>query len=239
MLLTTITVTNICKRHKTTDTLIDISFEAKPGRITAFLGPNGAGKSSTLRIILGLDHPSTGTATFDGKLYTEFRAPLKNVGAMFDGIGGSHMRKVRTHLKMIAQANSIPIRRVSEVLSFVDMTHKSKARLGTLSLGEGQKIGLAIALLGNPQYLVLDEPMNGLDPGGMRTLRTLIRNLAKQGKTILLSSHLLSEMEMIADDVVMINHGKIIATGDIHLLMKNQTSLESIFFSLTEGRVPN
>lgn len=209
-----------------------MSFEAKQGKITAFLGPNGAGKSSTLRILLGLDC-STGTATFGGREYVTFDRPLKVVGAAFDGIGGDLSRKVKTHLKIIAQSNSIPNSRVAEVLKIVGLSDKDKARIGTLSLGEGQRLGLAAALLGNPQYLVLDEPTNGLDPTGIRWFRKFIRQQADLGKTVLLSSHLLSEVEAVADDVVIINHGKIIATGGLYQVMEHLESLEDVFFSLT------
>lgn len=233
--LKSINVTNVCKRHGQKDILINVSFEARPGRVTAFLGHNGAGKSSTLRILLGLDHPLTGTATFGGENYTQFETPLQVVGAVFDGIGGTPSRRVRTHLRMIAQSNNISSGRVPEVLELVGLTDKSKAQLGTLSLGEGQRLGLAVALLGNPQYLVLDEPTNGLDPMGIRWFRGFIRQQSDMGKTVLLSSHLLSEMEAVADDVVIINHGKIIANGELNKVRKSLESLEDVFFSLTEG----
>ncbi|WP_048601031.1 ABC transporter ATP-binding protein [Rubeoparvulum massiliense] len=228
-----IVISHVNKRHGNKEILKDVSFEAKQGRITAFLGPNGAGKSSTLRILLGLDR-STGTATFGGRNYVTFDTPLKVVGAAFDGIGGNLSRKVKTHLKIIAQSNGIPKSRVAEVLKIVGLSDKGNARLGTLSLGEGQRLGLTAALLGNPQYLVLDEPTNGLDPTGIRWFRKFIRQQADLGKTVLLSSHLLSEVEAVADDVVIIDHGKIIATGGLHQVMKNLESLEDVFFSLTE-----
>lgn len=229
-----IVISQLCKRHGEKDILKNVSFEAKQGRITAFLGPNGAGKSSTLRILLGLDR-STGTATFGGKNYVTFDTPLKVVGSAFDGIGGTPSRRVKTHLNIIAQSNNISFSRVPEVLEIVGLSEKSEARLGTLSLGEGQRLGLAAALLGDPQYLVLDEPTNGLDPTGIRWFRTFIRQQSDMGKTVLLSSHLLSEVEAVADDVVIINHGKIIATGELQHVMKNLESLEDVFFSLTEG----
>lgn len=230
-----ICVSGLCKRHGKKDILKDISFVARAGRVTAFLGPNGAGKSSTLRILLGLDYPLAGTATFGGRRYARLETPLQLVGAVFDGVGGVRSRKVRTHLRLIAQSNNIPIQRVSEVLHLVGLTEKGTARLGTLSLGEGQRLGLAAALLGNPQYLVLDEPMNGLDPGGIRWLRGFIRNQAEQGKTVLLSSHLLSEVETIADDVIIIDHGQVLAAGSLETVKQSLKSLEDVFFSLTDG----
>lgn len=191
----------ICKQYGNRNVLTDVTFEAKPGRVTAFLGPNGAGKSSTLRILLGLDAPLSGTATFGGKKYTHLETPLQVVGTVFDNLGGAHYRKVQTHLRMIAKSNNIPDSRVSDVLSLVNLTDKSKAKLETLSLGEGQRLGIAVALLGDPQYLVFDEPVNGLDPGGIRWFRQFIQEQAGRGKTVLLSSHFLSEVESIADDI--------------------------------------
>lgn len=229
-----ILISNLYKKHGERQILNNVSFEAKEGRITAFLGPNGAGKSSTLRILLGLDN-STGSATFGGKKYATYDTPLKVVGAAFDGVGGAPSRKVKTHLKIIAQSNSISKDRISEVLDIVGLSDKGNAKLGTLSLGEGQRLGLAAALLGDPQYLVLDEPTNGLDPTGIRWFRKFIRQQSDMGKTVLLSSHILSEVEAVADDVVIINHGKIITTGEIKDVMKDLESLEDVFFSLTEG----
>lgn len=233
--LKSINVTNVCKRYGQKEILKNVSFEANPGRVTAFLGHNGAGKSSMLRILLGLDYPLAGTATFGDKNYTQLQTPLQVVGSVFDGIGGTPSRKVKTHLRMIAQSNNISSERVTEVLELVSLTDKSKAKLGTLSLGEGQRLGLAAALLGDPQYLVLDEPTNGLDPAGIRWFRNFIHNQSVQGKTVLLSSHLLSEVEAIADDVVIIDHGCVIAAGELHSVMQNLESLEDVFFSLTEG----
>jgi len=226
---------NVCKRHGNKEILHDISFSAKSGRVTGFLGPNGAGKSSTLRILLGLDRATLGTATFGGKKYSEFLMPLKEVGAVFDGIGGAKSRKVLTHLKMIARSNNISNLRADEMIDFVGLSHRRKAKLGTLSLGEGQRLGLASALLGNPQYLVLDEPANGLDPAGIRGLRDFIRAEADKGKTVLFSSHILAEVEAIADDVVIINEGYIVAQGTLESVRQNLKSLEDVFFSLTGG----
>lgn len=231
----TINISNLSKQHHQKQILENISFEAKAGRITAFLGPNGAGKSSTLRILLGLDRPSAGTATFGNQNYRHFNFPLQVVGAAFDGIGGVPSRKVSTHLKIIATSNNIPKDRISEVLTSVDLSHKSHSRLGTLSLGEGQRLGIATALLGNPQYLVFDEPTNGLDPMGIKWFRNFIRKQADLGKTVLLSSHYLTEIEAVADDIVVINKGKVVATGELHEVMKNIETLEDVFFSLTEG----
>lgn len=230
----TIVVQNLTKEHGKKEVLKGISFEAKEGRITAFLGPNGAGKSSTLRILLGLDRATKGSAEFDGHAYKEFNQPLTVVGASFDGIGGATTRTVKTHMRMIAQSNGIPMERVDEVITIVGLEEKRRSRLGTLSLGEGQRLGLGIALLGNPQYLVLDEPTNGLDPMGIRWFRGFIREQSNSGKTVLLSSHLLSEVEAVADDVVIIQHGTIVAQGELNAVKKSLASLEDVFFALTE-----
>ena len=232
-----IMISNVYKEHGNKKILEDISFSARAGRITAFLGPNGAGKSSTLRILLGLDRATAGTATFGTQNYRDFNFPLAVVGAAFDGIGGVPSRKVRTHLKIIAISNHIPKDRITEVLAIVDLSHKSHSRLGTLSLGEGQRLGIATALLGNPQYLVFDEPTNGLDPMGIKWFRNFIRKQADLGKTVLLSSHYLTEIEAVADDVVVISKGKVVATGELREVMKNIEKLEDVFFSLTEGGV--
>lgn len=233
--LDNIVVSSVCKQHKKVNILENISFEAKKGRITAFLGPNGAGKSSTLRILLGLDRPLSGRATFRGQKYSEFKYPLQVVGSAFDGIGGTPSRKVVTHLKIIAKSNRISNKRISEVLKMVDLSKKSRSQLGTLSLGEGQRLGIAIALLGDPQYLVLDEPTNGLDPMGIKWFRKFIRRQADLGKTILLSSHYLSEIEAVADDIVIIDKGKIVVAGDLQEVMQSIEKLEDVFFMLTEG----
>ncbi|ECB9834703.1 ATP-binding cassette domain-containing protein [Listeria monocytogenes] len=232
-----IVIANVCKQHKKIDVLKNISFEAKSGRITAFLGPNGAGKSSTLRILLGLDRPLSGTATFGSEQYRHFTFPLQLVGSSFDGIAGTPSRSIKSHLKIIAKSNNIPNQRISEVLEIVKLSSKTNSKLGTLSLGEGQRLGIAISLMGNPQFLVLDEPTNGLDPMGIKWFRNFIREQANEGKTVLLSSHYLSEIEAVADDVVIINNGQIIASGELHTVMQNIESLEDVFFMLTEGGI--
>ena len=229
-----IKIENVCKERNGKKILQNISFSAKSGRITAFLGPNGAGKSSTLRILLGLDRSNSGKASFDDKEYRTLAQPLLVVGASFDGLAGLPTRKVYHHLQIIAASNGIAKSRIDEVLELTGISHKAQARLGELSLGEGQRLGLAAALLGNPQFLVLDEPTNGLDPSGIKWFRKFIRQQADQGKTVLLSSHILSEIEMIADNVVLINHGKIIKEGQMSDVMQGVASLEELFFNMTE-----
>ena len=224
-----------CLPYKDGDILKNVSFTAEEGEVTAFLGPNGAGKSSTLRILLGLDRPSLGTALIGGKKYCDIERPLLTVGASFDGVGAPSDRTVFQHLKIAAASNGIDFFRISEVLSITDIEHKRYSKISNLSLGEGQRLGIATALLGNPQYLILDEPTNGLDPGGIRWFRNFIREQASTGKTVLLSSHILSEVEAITDKVVFIDKGSIIASGTLHNIMNGFDNLEDVFFHLTGG----
>ena len=230
-----IEIRNVTKTYKDGDILKNVSFTAEEGEVTAFLGPNGAGKSSTLRILLGLDRPSLGTALIGGKKYCDIERPLLTVGASFDGVGAPSDRTVFQHLKIAAASNGIDFSRITEVLSITDIEHKRYSKISNLSLGEGQRLGIATALLGNPQYLILDEPTNGLDPGGIRWFRNFIREQASTGKTVLLSSHILSEVEAITDKVVFIDKGSIIASGTLHNIMNGFDNLEEVFFHLTGG----
>lgn len=232
-----IKISNVSKKYGNKEILKDISFEAKKGRITAFLGPNGAGKSTTLRILLGLDSADTGTAFIDGKKYSKWHNPLTKVGASFDGVGSPNDRTVYQHLRIISVSNGIPKNRIDEVMEITGIAHKASSAVGNLSLGEGQRLGIAAALLGNPQFLIFDEPTNGLDPGGIRWFREFIKNQAKLGKTVLLSSHMLSEVEAVTNDVVIINHGKIVSCGSMEDVMKDISSLEALFFELTAEEV--
>ena len=229
-----IEIKNLCKGYGHTTILDDISFVAKEGRVTAFLGPNGAGKSSTLRILLGLDQATSGSATIAGKNYKDIRNPLFVVGATFDGLGSPSDRTVYQHLRIVAASNGIEKSRISEVLAITDIAHKKNESIGHLSLGETQRVSLATALLGNPQFLILDEPTNGLDPSGIRWLRNFLKEQSEKGKTILLSSHILSEVEAVTDDVVFIHKGKIIANGELKKIMKDTVSLEEVFFNLIQ-----
>lgn len=212
-----------------------MGFTAAPGEVTAFLGPNGAGKSSTLRILLGLDRADSGSALFGGKRYRDIDRPLTRVGALFDGLAGNKMRSVASHLAIVAESNGIPRTRVSQVLEEVGLSAKRKSRLGTLSLGEGQRLGLAVALLGEPQFLVLDEPTNGLDPAGIRWFRNFVREQAALGRTVLLSSHALSEVQAVADRAVVISKGSILLDSPLAEATEKISSLEDLFFELTEG----
>lgn len=230
-----IEIRDVTKTYKDGDILKNVSFTAEEGEVTAFLGPNGAGKSSTLRILLGLDRASSGTALIGGKKYCDFERPLLTVGASFDGVGAPNDRTVFQHLKIAAASNGIDLSRISEVLSITDIEHKRYSKIGNLSLGEGQRLGIATALLGKPQYLILDEPTNGLDPSGIRWFRNFIREQASAGKTVLLSSHILSEVEAVTDKVVFINKGSIIASGTLNNIMNGFDNLEDVFFHLTGG----
>lgn len=230
-----IEIRDVTKTFKEGDILKNVSFTAEEGEVTAFLGPNGAGKSSTLRILLGLDRPSSGTALIGGKKYCDIERPLLTVGASFDGVGAPSDRTVFQHLKIAAASNGIDFSRISEVLSITDIEHKRYSKIGNLSLGEGQRLGIATALLGNPQYLILDEPTNGLDPSGIRWFRNFIREQASNGKTVLLSSHILSEVEAVTDKVVFIDKGSIIASGTLHNILNGFDNLEDVFFHLTGG----
>ncbi|QIM16905.1 ATP-binding cassette domain-containing protein [Leucobacter insecticola] len=215
--------------------LSGITFRALPGRVTGFLGPNGAGKSSILRILLGLDRPTLGTALVEGKPYRTLREPLRTVGSMLDGSGAHRSRTAQDHLGWVARSNGIPRRRVAEVLDEVGLAEAARTRVGKFSLGMGQRLGLATALLGEPSALVLDEPVNGLDPEGIRWIRGLLRRHADVGGTVLLSSHLMSEIAEIADDLVIITGGRVVAEGSTAEVTSGYNSLEEAFFGLTGG----
>ncbi len=187
----------------------------EPGVVTGFLGPNGAGKTTTMRMILGLDRPTSGTATIDGKSYRELADPLRHVGALLDAKQTHPNRSVRAHLQWIAATHRLPVSRIDDVLDMVGLSSAAEKKAGTLSLGMSQRLGIAAALLGDPQVLLFDEPVNGLDPEGIRWVRTLIRTLAGEGRTVFVSSHLLAEMSNTADRLVVIGRGKLIASTTV------------------------
>jgi ABC-2 type transport system ATP-binding protein len=228
-----LSIDGLGKRHGPRAVLSDVTFQARPGRVTGFLGPNGAGKSSTLRILLGLDRASAGTALIDGRPYRSLRDPLRVVGSMLEGSGAHRSRTARNHLAWLARSNAIPRRRVDEVLDRVGLAGAGRTRVGRFSLGMAQRLGLAAALLGEPAALVLDEPVNGLDPGGIRWLRGLLRAHADAGGTVLLSSHLMGEVAEIADDLVVITGGRIVAAGPFAEITTGHATLEDAFFALT------
>ncbi|MBB5914207.1 ABC-2 type transport system ATP-binding protein [Nocardia transvalensis] len=206
-----IEVTGLTKRFGATVAVDDLTFSVKPGQVTGFLGPNGAGKSTTMRMILGLDKPTSGTAVIQGKPYRELDNPLSVVGALLDAKWVHPNRSARSHLRWMAASNGIPQARVEEVLRLVGLSEVANKNAGGFSLGMSQRLGLAGALLGDPPVLLFDEPVNGLDPEGILWIRRFMQRLAAEGRTVLVSSHLLSEMAQTADHLVVIGRGKLIA----------------------------
>lgn len=231
-----IEIAGLTKHYRTGKAVDGVTFTARPGRVTGFLGPNGAGKSTTLRVLLGLDAPTSGHALINGRLYRDLPHPLRTVGALVDGAGPILERRAVDHLTWIAQSNRIPRQRVREVLDLVNLGGVAKQRVKKYSLGMRQRLGIAVALLGEPDILVLDEPVNGLDPDGIRWIRGFLRDYAAAGRTVLLSSHLMTEVADTADDVVIINHGRIVTQGPLADVTAGHTSLEGAFFALTGDR---
>jgi ABC-2 type transport system ATP-binding protein len=213
-----IEVVDLTKRYGKVLAVDHLSFRVEPGTITGFLGPNGAGKSTTLRSVLGLVHPDTGGATVLGRTYRELDRPLHRVGAVLEASEVHPGRSGRNHLRVLATASGIPRSRVEEVLDLVELSAAAKRRVKGYSLGMRQRLGLATALLGDPEVLVLDEPANGLDPAGVRWLRDLLRSLAGEGRTILVSSHVLAEVAQTVDEVLIIDHGKLIVESSLEQL---------------------
>ena len=206
-----IEVQALSKRYGDTIAVDDLSFAVQPGHVTGFLGPNGAGKSTTMRMIVGLDHPTAGTVTVDGRRYQDHPAPLREVGALLEAKSIHKGRSARNHLLALAQTHGIPARRVEEVLAMVGLEPVGRRRAGGFSLGMAQRLGMAAALLGDPATVILDEPVNGLDPDGVLWVRTLLKTLAAEGRTVLVSSHLMSEMAVTADHLVVIGRGRLLA----------------------------
>ena len=206
-----IEVRGLTKRYGKTTAVDDLSFTVESGRVTGFLGPNGAGKSTTMRMMLGLDRPSSGTVTFNGQTYRELAQPLKTVGALLDAKWVHPNRSASAHLRWMAGSNKIPMSRVDEVLDLVGLTSVAGKRAGGFSLGMSQRLGIAGALLGDPEVLLFDEPVNGLDPEGILWIRLFMQGLAAEGRSVLVSSHLMSEMALTATDLVVIGRGRLIA----------------------------
>jgi ABC-2 type transport system ATP-binding protein len=226
----------LSKRYGRTAAVNDLSFTVLPGRVTGFLGPNGSGKSTTMRLIMGLDRPDAGKATIGGRSYLDLPWPLREVGALLEARSFHPGRSAYAHLAALAAGGGISRRRVDEVLGLVGLADVSRRRAGTFSLGMTQRLGMAAALLGDPAVLLLDEPVNGLDPDGIRWLRGLLQSLAGQGRTVLVSSHLISEMAVTADHLLVIGHGRLLADASVGELTAGGTSLEQAFFELTEVR---
>ena len=201
----------LTKRYGSRLAVDDLNFTVRPGMVTGFLGPNGAGKSTTMRLILGLDRPTAGTVTVDGRTHRRAASPMHEVGALLDARAVHGGRSARSHLLCLAQTNGIPARRVDEVLGIVGLSDVARKRSKTFSLGMSQRLGVAAALLGDPQVLMFDEPVNGLDPEGILWIRTLMRSLAAEGRVVFVSSHLMSEMENTADHLIVVGKGRLVA----------------------------
>lgn len=210
-----ILIENLVKKYGSATAVDHLEFEVKPGKITGFLGPNGAGKSTTMRMMLGLDRPDSGHVFINGRTYRDYAAPIHEVGALLDAKSVFGKRSARKHLTWIAQAGGVDQKRVHDVLEMVGLTSAASKHVGEFSLGMSQRLGIAAALLGDPPVLLFDEPVNGLDPEGIRWFRTLMKQLANEGRTILVSSHLMSEMQATADHVIVIGKGKLVADAPI------------------------
>ena len=213
----------LTKRYGDTTAVDELSFTVRPGIVTGFLGPNGAGKSTTMRMILGLDTPTSGRVTVAGKPFAELPSPMRTVGALLDAKAVHPSRTARSHLRCLALSNQIPTGRVDEVLDLVGLTGVAGRRAGTFSLGMSQRLGIAAALLGDPEVLMFDEPVNGLDPEGIHWIRKLMRSLAAEGRTVLVSSHLMSEMALTADHLLILGRGKLIADTGIGEFIAEQS----------------
>jgi ABC-2 type transport system ATP-binding protein len=218
-----IALRSLTKRYDGRAAVDDLTFDVLPGRVTGFLGPNGAGKSTTMRMILGLDRPDGGTALIRGRGYRDLKHPLHEVGGLLEANGVHPGRSGRAHLVSMARSNGIAPARVDAVLATVGLTDKAGRRAGTYSLGMMQRLGIAGVLLGDPGVLLLDEPVNGLDPDGVRWIRELMRSLAGEGRTVFVSSHLMSEMQQTADRLIVINKGRLIADATVEDLIGTAT----------------
>ena len=205
----------LTKRYGDKTAVDTVSFTIAPGTVTGFLGPNGAGKSTTMRMIMGLDRPTSGSVTVNGKPYGAHRSPLREVGALLDAKAVHPGRSARSHLRTMAATHHIPTSRVDEVIEMTGLAGVAGKRVGGFSLGMGQRLGIAAALLADPRTLILDEPVNGLDPEGVQWVRQLVRGLAAEGRTVFLSSHLMSEMAQTADQLLVIGRGRIITAGPV------------------------
>ena len=203
----------------------DLTFTVKPGIVTGFLGPNGSGKSTTMRLVLGLDRPTRGDVTVNGKHYREHAAPLHEVGALLEARSIHTGRSARNHLRALAQTHGIARKRVDELIDLVGLHDVARKRAGKFSLGMGQRLGIASALLGDPHTLLLDEPVNGLDPEGIHWIRNLLRGLAAEGRTVFVSSHLMSEMAVTADHLIVIGRGKLIADTTVDEFVRRASGL--------------
>ncbi|MEV4538011.1 ABC transporter ATP-binding protein [Asanoa sp. NPDC049518] len=230
-----IVVSGLTKRYKTLLAVDGLSFNVRPGRVTGFLGPNGAGKTTTLRMLLNLVTPTSGSATIGGQRYADLRDPLRTVGAVLEASSAHKGRTGINHLRVICAAAGLPKKRADEALELVGLTPAAKRKFKGYSLGMRQRLGIAAAMLGDPRVLILDEPANGLDPEGIRWMRSLLQGLAREGRTVLVSSHLLSEMELLADDVVIIANGKLIRQGPMGEVVTSMTTTAHVRVRTPQG----
>jgi len=230
-----IEVRELTKRYGPVLAVDGLSFRLRPGAVTGFLGPNGSGKSTTMRMILGLDYPDGGTARLGGRCYRDLGWPLREVGALLEAKAFHPGRSARAHLAALAASNKIPRARVDEVLDIAGLSGVATRRAGKFSLGMAQRLGIAAALLGDPGVLVFDEPVNGLDPEGIRWIRTLMKSLAGQGRTVFVSSHLITEMAVTAERLIVIGGGRLLADTTVAELSGRSESLEDAFLDLTSA----
>jgi ABC-2 type transport system ATP-binding protein len=231
--MTTIETRGLVKRYRSILAVDRLTFDVRPGTVTGFLGPNGAGKSTTMRMIIGLDRPDAGQVRIGRNRYGDLRWPLREVGALLEAKAFHPGRTARAHLTALAASNAIAPGRVEEVLALTGLEKAANRRAGKFSLGMSQRLGIAAALLGDPGVLLLDEPVNGLDPEGIRWIRNLMRNLAAQGRTVLISSHLISEIAQTAEALIVIGQGRLLAQTTVAQLSACSGSLEEAFFQLT------
>ncbi len=230
-----VTASSLTKRYGDLVAVDDLTFSLAPGTVTGFLGPNGAGKTTTLRLLLGLAEPDAGEALILGRRYRELEHPARRVGAVLESNDFHPGRSGRDHLRTLALAAELPLTRVEEVLAVVELDAVAHRRVRTYSLGMRQRLGLAGALLGDPELLVLDEPANGLDPAGVHWLRRFLRRFAEQGRTVLVSSHMLAEVAQTVDEVVIIDRGRRVASGRLDEFTERGRTLEDVYLELTGG----
>jgi ABC-2 type transport system ATP-binding protein len=223
-----IAVSGLTKLYGKVRAVDNLSFAVRSGRVTGFLGPNGAGKTTTLRMILNLVTPTSGTATIGGQKYSDFPHPVRQVGAILEASAAHKGRTGRNHLRIMCAAAGLPLRRADEVLDIVGLTTAANRKFRGYSLGMRQRLGIAAAMLGDPKALILDEPANGLDPEGIRWMRDLLKKFAGEGRTVLVSSHLLSEMELLADDLVIIANGKLVKQGSVEHIVGGMAQSERV-----------
>jgi ABC-2 type transport system ATP-binding protein len=230
-----VSVSSLTKRYGEHLAVDEVTFSLAAGSVTGFLGPNGAGKTTTLRLLLGLAEPDAGEALVFGRRYRQLDQPIRRVGAVLESNDFHPGRSGRDHLRALALAADIPLGRVEEVLALVELEPVADRRVRTYSLGMRQRLGLAGALLGDPELLVLDEPANGLDPAGVHWLRTFLRRFGERGGTVLVSSHLLAEVAQTVDQILIVDHGRLVATGRLDELTEHGRTLEDVYLELTGG----